>query len=231
MSPFTFIASRIPGFLKGRKVAFILLSVFLLSISSCSETDATWNPYYNWQARNASWFSQVADTARTAIAQAKALYGDKWEEKCEWRMFKSFRKSAVSPGVLADSICVRILTRGQGLVSPCYTDSVRVNFRGWTMETEYLNDAGKLESSMSVFAQTYYGTFDPQTAAPQLMSVKNTIDGYSTALQYMVTGDDWLVYIPQELAYGSKDSNSIPAYSMLLYRLNMVGVCIGGKWQ
>lgn len=213
-----------------KRIGWLIL-LFGLLVSSCSETNDAWDPYSNWQARNDAWFRQVADTARTAIQQAKVLYGDKWEEKCDWRMFKSFRKSADSPGVLTDSICVRILTRGEGSVSPCFSDSVRVNLRGWIMETEYLNDAGELEPSMAVFVQNYFGAFNPQTAAPQLMSVQNTIEGYGTALQYMVSGDDWLVYIPQELAYGAKDSETIPAYSALLYRLNLVGVFISGEWK
>ena len=48
--------------------------------------------------------------------------------------------------------------------------------------------------------------------------------GFQTALQYMVEGDDWYVYIPQQMAYGSEPSDVIPAYSTLLFRINVVGV-------
>ena len=50
-----------------------------MGMASCSETDDTWDPYTNWQARNAAWYEQVSDSARTAIAQAKAQYGEEWE--------------------------------------------------------------------------------------------------------------------------------------------------------
>ena len=53
------------------------------------------------------------------------------------------------------------------------------------------------------------------------MSVSGTVEGYCTALQYMVEGDDWLVYIPEKLAYAEKESSVIPAYSTLLFRLKM----------
>jgi FKBP-type peptidyl-prolyl cis-trans isomerase len=75
-----------------------------------------------------------------------------------------------------------------------------------------------------IFAQSYYGTYIPVTATPQKMSVSGTIDGFSTALQYMVEGDDWLVYIPQKMAYATKESSTIPAYSTLLYRMHVVTV-------
>lgn len=196
--------------------------------TSCSENEDVWDPYYNWEVRNSEWFCQVADTARTAIAAAQATYGTDWEQHCDWRMYKSLMHSADKQGPLTDSICVRIVHRGEGTVSPAFTDSIRLNFRGWTMKTEYMNDEGKLEAYQAVFSQTYYGSYNALTSAPQVMSVSGTIEGFGTALQYMVAGDDWLVYIPQQLAYGEKDSGTIPSYSTLLFRLHLVGVYESG---
>ena len=196
--------------------------LLLLLLASCTEKDDAWNPYYNWEARNAAWFVQIADSARTAIGQAKAQYGSAWEDHCQWRMFKTLLKSASVQGPLTDSICVHILAHGTDTLSPTLSDKVRLNFRGWTMPTEYETDEGTRESSMAVFTQTYYGDYNPVTAAPQLMDVSGTIEGFSTALQYMVKGDDWLVYIPQQLAYREKGSDAIPAYSTLLFRLHLV---------
>ena len=203
----------------------LVLLPFLGSVgggfSACSEEDATWDPYYNWEARNARWFEQIADSARTAIAQAKRQYGDRWEDHCHWRMFKTLLRSADLQGDLTDSICVHILSRGTGTISPAYTDTVGLSFRGWLMETEYEGAAGQMERYMSVFTQTYYGSYNPATAAIQVMSVSGTVEGYCTALQYMVEGDDWLVYIPQKLGYAEKESSVIPAFSTLLFRLKM----------
>lgn len=206
----------------------VSLLIAIAAMVACSEHDDTWNPYYNWQARNAAWFQLVADSARTAIQEAKAKYGDEWQENCSWRMYKSLLKSD-KQGPLTDSICVKIVQRGDGDFSPAYTDSVRLNFRGWTMQTEYTTDAGTLEPSMAIFTQTYYGPFNPATAAPQTMSVAGTVEGFSTALQYMVTGDDWYVYMPHNLAYGEKANADIPAYSTLLFRINMVGAYESGS--
>ena len=67
-------------------------------LTSCEETTEQWNPYENWQVRNIAWFASVADSARTAISQAKAQYGDEWEKHCEWRMYKTLQRSASTRG-------------------------------------------------------------------------------------------------------------------------------------
>ena len=77
------------------------------------------------------------------------------------------------------------------------------------------------KDNMTVFSQTYYGDFNETTAAPIAMPVTSTVEGFMTAVQYMVKGDDWLVYIPQQLAYKETASDAIPAYSTLLFRLRI----------
>jgi len=195
------------------------------ALVACDESDNTWDPYYDWQARNAAWFEQVADTARQAIAEAKAKYGDAWEEHCEWRMFKTLQKAQdVNTGKLTDSICAKVIDAGHGELKANYCDSVRLSFRGWLMETKYDNGEGVLFDDRYVFSQTYYGDFDPETAAPSLSPVSSMIEGFQTALQYMPEGADWYVYIPQELGYGSSAQGEIPAYSTLLFRINMYAI-------
>lgn len=197
-------------------------------LTSCKETTDEWNPYTNWQARNTAWFISVADSARSAISEAKARYGDEWEQHCQWRMYKTLQRSAEKRGPLTDSICCRILSRGDGRVSPASTDSVHLSFRGWLMPAEYEREDGSKETRMTVFTQTYYGDYNPATASPQVGAVKSFTEGFATALQYMVKGDDWMVYIPCELAYGSEASSAIPAYSTLLFRIHLMGVYESG---
>ena len=40
----------------------------------------------------------------------------------------------------------------------------------------------------------------------------------------MVEGDDWMVYIPQQLAYGATVKGTIPAYSTLRFRIQLVAI-------
>ncbi len=209
-----------------RALALCMTALVGLSclLTSCQETTEEWNPYTNWQARNTQWFATVADSARTAISQAKAQYGDEWEQHCQWRMYKTLQRSAEKRGPLTDSICCRIVSRGEGLVSPASTDTVHISFRGWLMPAEYEREDGSHETRMSVFTQTYFGEYNPATASPQVGEVKSFTEGFGTALQYMVQGDDWMVYIPCELAYGAEASSAIPAYSTLLFRIQMAEI-------
>ncbi len=197
---------------------------------ACDELDNTWDPYYNWQERNAQWYEQVADTARKAIAEAKAKYGDAWEGHCEWRMYKTLQKAQdVNTHKLTDSICVKVIDPGYGTLLASYNDSVRLSFRGWLMETKYDNGEGVLFDDRYVFTQTYYGDFNLETASPSLSTVSGMIEGFQTALQYMLEGADWYVYIPQELAYGSKTESEIPAYSTLLFRIHIHAIYPAGS--
>jgi len=198
----------------------------LAGLTSCSEESDEWNPYYDWESRNVQWFAQVADTARTAINKAKAQYGNNWEEHCEWRMFKSLQRSADVQGPVTDSVVCKIVKKGTGTHLANYTDYVLLHYRGWLMPSEYVTEnRDTKESKMAVFSQTYYGDFNPETASPMSMPVSAGIEGFQTALQYMVEGDEWYVYIPYQMAYGSESPDtSIPSYSALLYLVNLVGI-------
>ena len=196
-----------------------LLLLPLLLLASCKDGDETYDPHHDWQERNAQWFAEMYDTAQEAIAAAKSQYpnGNDWEEHCDWRVYKTLLKSQEVQGPATDYIVCKINQRGTGDWSAAYTDSVRLYYRGWIMDENY--PASK--TNMTVFSQTYYGDFDETTAAPIAMPVISTVEGFMTAIQYMVKGDDWMVYIPQQLAYRETESDAIPAYSTLLYRIRI----------
>jgi FKBP-type peptidyl-prolyl cis-trans isomerase FklB len=206
--------------------SFFILSFFIL-LSSCSSDTEEYNAYVNWEARNKTWYEQIADSARTAIRSARAQYGNNWEQHCDWRMLKSLQRSQTKQsGNTTDSVCVRILNRGTGDISPTFSDTIRVSFRGWLMPTK--NAEGATEELC--FTQTYYGDYSPATAAPQLAAVGAFTEGFSTVLQYMVVGDDWLVYIPQELFYGSEAKDVIPAYSTAKFRIQLAAIYPAGTY-
>ena len=71
-----------------KRLLFGVSSLLLLFVVACSDDEEAYDPYTNWKARNTAWFASVADSARTAIAEAKAQYGDSWEQHCDWRMYK-----------------------------------------------------------------------------------------------------------------------------------------------
>ncbi len=196
-----------------------LLLLPLLLLASCRSSDETYDPRHDWQSRNAQWFAEVYDAAQAEIAAAKAQYpeGNEWEEHCDWRIFKTLLKSQDVQGSATDYIVCKIYKRGDGDWSATYTDSVRLYYRAWIMDDNYPES----KTNMTVFSQTYYGDFNDKTAAPIAMPVNGTVEGFMTAVQYMVKGDDWDVYIPQQLGYKGTASDVIPAYSTLLYRLRI----------
>ncbi len=200
-----------------RLIVFLVCPLLLLA--SCKDSDETYDARHDWQERNAQWFAEVYDAAQAAIVAAKAQYpnGNEWEQHCDWRIYKTLMKSQDVQGPSTDYIVCKINERGDGDWSPAYTDSVRLHYRGWIMDENYPTS----KTNMTVFSQTYYGEFNKATAAPMAMPVLSTVEGLMTAIQYMVKGDDWDVYIPQQLAYKETASDAIPAYSTLLFRLRI----------
>lgn len=192
----------------------------LCAFVACKDEDDTYDPYANWPARNAEYFAQIATEARDSIALAKAQHGDQWEAHCNWRMFKSTTKSPNALGAMTDSICVYIEQRGTGRGCPTWSDTVRVNYRGYLMPTQNVVN-GEWREERTVFSQSFIGEMNTQIIVPTQMAVSSAVAGFATALQYMHVGDVWWVYIPSELAYGSQSSGSVLPYSTLTFYLNL----------
>lgn len=191
---------------------------FLILFAACSKDDhSEYDPYYDWQSRNNAWFSGIAAQARDEINAAKKQYGDNWTDHCEWRMYKSLMWSPLyQSGQVTDSICMRLLNpekTGKGTSYPKSTDVVSVAFQGYLMPT---TDAfGNRFETM--FTNTYVGNFDPSTATFNTTTVSAYLNGFYTALHYMVAGDSWEVYIPYQLFYGETAQTNIPAYSSVRF--------------
>lgn len=134
-----------------RLLKFIfVLPTLLFAFTSCEETESTEDMQYaNWQARNSSYFTETMNTAKNAIAAAKAQYGNDWEAHCDWRIYCSMYNDATQTGSPTDSIAVFIKERGTGSGCPLYTDTVRVNFMTRTIPNELGEDAESKNSASS----------------------------------------------------------------------------------
>lgn len=211
-----------------RKYVWYLCCLFLsvFAFVACDENEATFDKYESWQQRNKVYFEQVADTARRAIAAAKAEYGDQWEQYCDWRMYQAYTKPVTTK--LTDSICVKVLETGTGKGCPLYTDTVRVHYRGTLMPTKDIIN-GKDTVVQDVFDYSFVPPLDLNLAFPKLFGVSGTIAGFGTALQYMHCGDRWMVYIPETLGYGSTAQNKIPAYSTIMFDVTLVNYFYPGE--
>ena len=198
-----------------------LLMLLGLSLCACSEEDdnSTKGEYTNWKARNEAWWGEQMATARAAIAEAKALYGNDWQAHSQWLILKNYNVAPQQPGQPSDSIPVHIIQRGEGSGMPLYTDTVSVCMLGRLMPTEQhpsgypFSFTGTYPRDEQVFGET--------TRAPIKSLVSSNIAGYTTVLQYMHIGDRWSFYLHPDLAYGSNATSVIPAYSVLNFTVEL----------
>ena len=180
-----------------------LLFSVSLAVTSCEETEGVVDPYYKWQERNERYIDSIAEVA-------KANPG-------EWRVILSYK---ITPDLnnlqqkTSDYIYCRMLEKGEGTMKPIYTDSVITHYRGKLIPL--------YDGSEVVFDQSFKGELNTETAVPVGFAVGGVIVGWTTALQEMVEGDRWEVYIPQGLGYGQTGSgNSIPAHSTLIFDMKL----------
>lgn len=189
-----------------------LVLIPLLSVCSCSET-GEFDDHADWQARNISFMNAWADSCDTWIGKGVSV-----DNAVEGQMFRllSFKLDPAKEWDRAsDYIYCRILAKGDGTGSPMYTDSVRINYRVRLMPSTYYPDGQVMDQSYKT------DQMDPNVNIPSSYAVSGLIEGMSTALLHMKTGDRWMIYIPYQLAYGTKDSNSFPAYSALVFEVNL----------
>ena len=89
---------------------------------------------------------------------------------------------------------------------PKRTDDVTVRYEG-----RFLNG--------QVFGASPRNGLDTDT-----FELNKLIPGWVAALQMMRPGDVWMLYVPSNLAYGEAGKSSIPPYSTLVFRVELVSV-------
>ena len=189
--------------MKRYNIIFAAFALMLLSVlASCSEDDNTVEEFPDWQNRNESYFAGIYEQAK---ANADGT----------WKLIRSYTLEDTIPTTNDDYIAVKVLRAGTGSGCPMFSDSVKVNYRGRLIPSTSYADG-------YVFDESYIGEYNPATALPSTMYVGGTVDGFATALQYMHIGDYWRVYIPYWLGYGTSGSSSIPAYSTLIFDIELV---------
>ena len=92
-------------------------------------------------------------------------------------------------------------------------------------------DASKHPTPQSVITAHYTGktidgkVFDSSKGgAPLAIRLSELIDAWIIALQNMTIGDKWEIYIPAEMGYGKYSQPGIPAYSTLIFEIELLGI-------
>lgn len=195
-------------------LSIITLFVFAAVFTACSETEEP-SEYDNWPSRNLAWLTNIADSARNNLTDETAREAGRWLILKQWSLAPDKESATITQDNMKDYIYVKILSSGTSTSGyPVYTDSVKVNYRGYLMPTESYPQG-------LVFDQSYGQDFNDSTNVPTGFPVSGVVNGWQTALQHMNIGDRWIVYIPQELAYGTEAKGNIPAYSVLKFDMHL----------
>jgi peptidylprolyl isomerase/FKBP-type peptidyl-prolyl cis-trans isomerase FklB len=116
--------------------------------------------------------------------------------------------NAKLPGVVTtpSGLEYKIVTSGPAAgPHPRLSDEVKVNYEG------------KL-----VGGQIFDSSF--QRGEPADFPLDGLVQGWIEALQLMRPGDEWILYVPPSLGYGDEDKGVIPPNSVLIFRIQLLGV-------
>ncbi len=133
--------------------------------------------------------------------QQKKQFGKNIEEGTA---FLEENKKNKDVKVSSSGLQYKILKQGNG-IKPSVTDQVTINYKGTLLNG-------------SVFDSSY------ERGQPATFGVTQVIPGFSEALQLMSPGAHYIVYIPQELAYGGQAAGKIEPFSTLIFEIEMISI-------
>ena len=135
----------------------------------------------------------------------KALAVKYADNKAEGEKFLAENKTKEGVVTTPSGLQYKIITEGKGEI-PADTCKVKVNYKGT------LIDGTEFDSS--------YKRNEPTT-----FRANQVIKGWTEALTMMPVGSKWELYIPQELAYGSRETGGqIKPFSTLIFEVELVSI-------
>ena len=132
---------------------------------------------------------------------AEKKYAD---NKAAGEKFLAENKTKEGVKTTASGLQYKVITEGKGEI-PNDTCKVKVNYRG------KLIDGTEFESTYT-------------RNEPFVTNVGGVIKGWTEALKMMPVGSKWELYIPQELAYGSRDMGQIKPFSALVFEIELLDI-------
>ena len=105
----------------------------------------------------------------------------------------------------------KVIQSGTGTEYPLQTSNVKILYKG------------------SYYDGTIFDTGTSQSNTPTEFSLSGTVRGFSFALQNMVAGDKWEIWVPYYLGYGDTDyydpvtyQLTVKAYTTLVFEVELV---------
>lgn len=149
---------------------------------------------------------QAQTYAQTAMerVKAKAMEEQFGPNKKAGEKFLAENKTKEGVKTTPSGLQYKVITEGKGAV-PADTCNVKVNYKGT------LIDGTEFDSS--------YKRNEPAT-----FRANQVIKGWTEALTMMPVGSKWILYIPQELAYGSREAGQIKPFSTLIFEVELLSI-------
>ena len=143
---------------------------------------------------------------RTAMEtiKAKAMEEKYADNKAAGEKFLAENKTKEGVKTTPSGLQYKVITEGKGEI-PADTCKVKVNYKGT------LIDGTEFDSS--------YKRNEPTT-----FRANQVIKGWTEALTMMPVGSKWELYIPQDLAYGSRDQGQIKPFSTLVFEVELLSI-------
>ena len=148
--------------------------------------------------------STYTDNKMKSVKEASLLerFG---ENKANGEKFLEENKAKEGVVTTESGLQYKVITEGKGAI-PQSTDKVKVHYKGT------LIDGTEFDSSY-------------KRNAPATFRADQVIKGWTEALTMMPVGSKWELYIPQELAYGARETGGqIKPFSTLIFEVELLEI-------
>lgn len=113
-------------------------------------------------------------------------------------------------------VYAKLIKKGNGK-QIFFTSLVSIYYKGSLIDgTEFQQQLFEDGVPFKCAVSPYYAAYNS--------AYSSVISGWGVALQNMVEGDKYEVWIPQQLGYGATDKGTIPPYSTLIFEIEVVSV-------
>lgn len=131
--------------------------------------------------------------------------GRKEEYKLQNEQFMQALRAEADVCELPCGILYKVLEEGSGTATPQPGSVVSVHYRGTLINGREFDNSWKRN-------------------CPEAFRLSEVIEGWQIALQKMRVGDRWIIYIPYTMGYGTRTSGPIPAFSTLVFEVQLLGI-------